>query len=619
MTVEELIAKLGYRYGGQGEIRKFIADADKARAALKKLSGESKGLRLDFKSSGSGRLTSDLQRSIDAARRLRKEMAAVSRISIRGPGGPSYVPGRSPHERIGRGRVGAGEVAGGVVAGNIVSDIVRGTARVIGKPLVTFANEETARKQLELTANVPAERVSADFERFRSQAADLGTTPKKMLEVANAFVAAGLKYEDSVEAVTPTVKAAKAGFAPIDDVAKAGIATLDNLKVPVSDLGKAFDIMLASGKAGQVEMKDLPGILPEVLAAAQKAGYKGLQGLTDVSASLQFARKSTSTAGEAGTNAKNFYEKIYAPVTKKKFEDGPGINIEKLIKAGEKQGITAAEVVLREVNKYAKGDQFKAKGLFEDVEAGSFVTSQMQYKDEIAALVGEIKKTADGMVNRDFANVMGTLASKFEQLSAATSRLLGQFGEWGGDTAKEAVKVMKDGLEGFSGRQVTDAEYAGRLNKINAKLGLSPGYNTISGEDFADRFGSGAPSSTPSFIGQDIRARLARRNKGGLSLSSPSYAGGTAPTLGGSFGLSGSPTDWMRQGAQKAVAPITNNYNNTNTGNDQRTQTANVTVNASGLEAVGAAVLSKVQAGLSSMGASVVKGNTAATGASTAP
>ena len=55
MTIEELIAKLGFRLTGQNEVRKFLADIEKARNALKKLQGTSKDMKFDFKSSGAGR------------------------------------------------------------------------------------------------------------------------------------------------------------------------------------------------------------------------------------------------------------------------------------------------------------------------------------------------------------------------------------------------------------------------------------------------------------------------------------------------------------------------------------------------------------------------------------
>ncbi|GJE77288.1 phage tail tape measure protein [Methylorubrum suomiense] len=606
MTVEELIAKLGFRLTGESDLRKFLADIEKARAALKKLQGTSKDMRFDFKSGGASRLTRDLNQAAEAARRLRREMAGVNRMS---PRGPNYVPGRPARERMSSG-AGSGAVAQGVVAGNLITDTIRGTARIAAKPLVTFANQETAQKQLQLTAGVSADQVAKDTARFSDQSRELGTTPKQMLEVANAFVAAGLKYEDAIKATIPTVKAAKGGFAEIGDVAQAGIASMNNLKVTSDELPKAYDIMAASGKAGQVEFKNMAGVLSELLASGEKAGYTGLSGLTDITSFLQYSRKSTGTPGEAANNIKNFFDKIFAEVTTKAFEKEAGISLEKKIKEGSSKGLNAAQVTLDELVKFTKGDQFKSKKVFGDVQAGDFITVYLKAKDEIAQLAADVTKTAPGMSERDFGEVMGTLAQKGQQLAASFDVLLGKIGAFGSDTAKGAADIAAKGLEGLAGKQRSDAESASFLNKINEKFGLPPGYNTISGEAFNDRFGN-ALSNSPIFTRDAAAARIAGRGRNKtLSLGSPQYPGSTAPTLGGSFGLSGPQNKQMGQAAQQTVQNITNN---TNTGNDQRTQTAHVTVNASGLAEVAAQVLSQVKAGLSSMGPSIAKGNTTPT------
>jgi len=592
MTVEELIAKLGFRLSGQGDLRKFLTDIEKARAALKKFQGASKEMRLDFRSPGLDRLTRDMRRALDDARRMRREL---ERIRLGGGPGPGPRPGP------GGGGGGRGPGAGSVAAGNLIADTARGAVRIAGKPLTTFANEETAAKQLQLTAGVSAEQVAKDRGAFANQARELGTTPKKMLEVANAFAAAGLTYEQSVGAVIPTIKAAKGGFAELSDVAQAGIASMNNLKISVGDLPQAFDIMAASGKAGQVDFKNLPGVLPELLASAEKAGYKGLGGLTDVTSFLQFARKSTGTAGEAANNIKNFLDKIFAEVTTKAFKKEAGIDLEKKIQEGEKQGKNAAQVTLEEMVKFTKGNPFKSKKVFGDIQAGDFITVFLKYKDEIQKLADQVTQTAPGMSERDFGEVMATLTQKGEQLAAAFDMLLGKIGEFGSDAAKRAADVAAKGLEGFAGKQQSAEETARFVGGLNAKFGLPPGYTP-------------EPETLPippTFTRDAAAARLAGRGKKQtLSLDTPTSPGFHAPTLGGAFGLSGPQSGQMGQAVEKTVQNITNN---TNTGNDQRTQTASVTVSATGLQEIANLVTSHVKSALSSLGPSIAKGNTTPT------
>ncbi|NKC48103.1 phage tail tape measure protein [Ochrobactrum anthropi ATCC 49188] len=52
-------------------------------------------------------------------------------------------------------------------------------------------------------------------------------------------------------------RAATAYRAEVDDLAKAGFAALDNLKVPATDFGKALDAMAQAGKEGAFELRDM--------------------------------------------------------------------------------------------------------------------------------------------------------------------------------------------------------------------------------------------------------------------------------------------------------------------------------------------------------------------------
>ena len=114
--------------------------------------------------------------------------------------------------------------------------------------------------------------------------------------------------------------------------------------------------------------------------------------------------------------------------------------------------------------------------------------------------------------------------------------------------------------------------------------------------------------------------RAYRKPGGGMSLGYGNLGStaDNAPSFGaGTFGIGGGQgTEWMKQSMQQATSNITNN---TNVGNDQRTQSVHISQTVNGVPGVASAAAEGAKSALSSMGASVVKGNTAATGASTAP
>jgi hypothetical protein len=111
-----------------------------------------------------------------------------------------------------------------------------------------------------------------------------------------------------------------------------------------------------------------------------------------------------------------------------------------------------------------------------------------------------------------------------------------------------------------------------------------------------------------------------RQPKGMPSIGYPTAGGSTAPSFGaGTFGLNGAGgkgASWMNQGAKETVT--NNTTNNTDVGNDKRTQSVSVNVQATGLNEVGALVKAQVQAGLTSMGPSIVKANSIPTAGGTA-
>lgn len=610
MILEELIAKLGFRISGTNEAKKFIRQIEDARKALK---GLDKGFKVNFTggASGLGRTIRDFERAAAAARRFRQEAERASRVrQPSGRGGGRYGPGAGigPTDGSGGGGGGgSGAVAAGALAASRFSKAqmaAGAVATAAGSVLAVkrFANLESAARELGLTAEQSRERVSSDIERFRSQAPALGATTQEQVGVAKQFAAAGMDYDTAIGSVVPVVRTAKASFGELGDVAEAGIASVNNLKISVTDLGQAFDIIAKAGKLGQVEVKDLAKALPTVASSGAKLGLTGTSGLADIAAAIEIARKTAPTGDIAANNVYNLFEKVLSDEVGKAFKK-KDIDLEGEIKKGQKDGVSVLDTVMRLVKDYTKGDGFRMNELFGDMQARNAMTALLQNEGEFQQMRKRIKEESGGTIDKDFKEAMDRTAGSFDQFSAAIDRAIGRVGEFLAPAARAAMDTVTGALEGSEGKKQTDAERDATVGKLNKLLGEPPTYHGVFGEygkkaaaPFDQgRFGAGmGPARKPTFM-------------------QPQQTGTTAPT----FGSTGDRMDWMRQGTQ---ATTTNNVtNNTNTGNDQRTQTASVTVNATGLAEVAALVKSNVQSGLSSMGASIVKGNSASTGASAAP
>nr|WP_082490044.1 phage tail tape measure protein [Methylobacterium sp. Leaf122] len=602
MIVEELVGRLGFKVGGQGDAQKFIRLLDEARKGLKRLQSESRSTKFDVRANVSGltRVTRELDKGTAAARRFRLEAERASRTRIAprvGPSGrlPTDRPGRRPH----------GSKASAEVGGNPLIDTVTTVAGAVTgyKAVKKFADLETAANEMAKTAEKNKEDVLRDTESFRVEGPKIGMSQKALIEGANAFVAAGIDYDTSLKSSMKTARAARAATVDFDDAAAAGVVMLQNLKINVQDLGKAYDIAIKGGKLGKAEFKELASSFPELAASAGKSGIVGPKGLRDVIAATEVVRESTSTTGEATTNLKDLLEKIIAPDVAKHFKKHAGINLEKELLKREKKGTSRLDAFLDILSKHTKGgNEFRVSEYLHEQQSRSAAVALLRGRDKYESHKREIDTTAEGTVETDLGKTLNTTQGSFDRFTSSVDRAATDVGEFGSGTARALSDIASAALQWkVDGKGVTPQQSDKVVDKMNRLFGAPPTYHNLLGnyglgsdttaEQFADRFRGG--SARPRMI-------------------IPTPKGMQAPTFGGL----GDRMDWMRQSTQQAVSNVTNN---TNTGNDQRTQSAHVTVNATGLEAVGATVLAKVQAGLSSLGPSIAKTNLTPTGSMTAP
>src|SRR5690606_18477330 len=88
-------------------------------------------------------------------------------------------------------------------------------------------------------------------------------------EVPKAFgriISAGLDVDQSLKALEPTMRAAKAGFTDVETVAGAGIATMMSSG---KDINRVYDVLFETVKEGNAEFKDIAKYLPKVIPLAR--------------------------------------------------------------------------------------------------------------------------------------------------------------------------------------------------------------------------------------------------------------------------------------------------------------------------------------------------------------
>lgn len=148
--------------------------------------------------------------------------------------------------------------------------------------------------------NVTAELSKSELQGLSDKLLDIGTRNVAPLEeVPKAFgriISAGLDVNQSLAALEPTMRAAKAGFTDIETVASAGVATMMSSG---KDINKVYDVLFETVKEGNAEFKDIARYLPKVIPLARSVGYE-LESTAGAYASLttKLSAEQSSTALE---------------------------------------------------------------------------------------------------------------------------------------------------------------------------------------------------------------------------------------------------------------------------------------------------------------------------------
>jgi TP901 family phage tail tape measure protein len=629
MTVEELVAKLSFKMGGQNEARKFVKQLDDVKKAAREAG---KGLKLNFTGNTSGlkKIATDFDRLASSAKRARVEMERISRVRYPrgGFGGNFMPPGYHPGRRSGRGaghggaaRGGgsflpgaAGEFASGVGAGAFAARAGVVGAGALGAGLVTAGATKTAMDFQRAMIDVSKATDASPEERagYEKSILDLSrATGKGKEELAGILAAAGFAGRPKGDLMRFTEyggKAATAWGTSAEDAGQA-LAEIGNIfeaaQPRIEQIGDAIDKLADVSASNEPALLEylrrtgasgkLSGISAEnMLAIGAFQKERGIR--TDTAATATEALLNMLRLGEEFSNNADDGLKMF------------GIKSEKLRKDFYKKPIETLIGFLDKVSKVTdpkKRDEALVK------------TFGKEYQDDIGKMLGGLprlkellamsnnKGAIEGSVRNSFEKRLQEEVTKVDQATQSIKVLGNRLGDavlknFLGPLA-EATNRAVDDLEGTP-RKITDADKESAA-KLARDYGIAPGKGDTADWNW---WGAGSTANAP-WITPPKRAPL-------MTMPTPSTSYSIDPgSLQSRFG-----TDWLSKGAQQTSGTVQNITNN-DVGNDHRTQTANVTVNATGLEAVGAAVLANVKAGLSSLGASVAKTSSTPTTTMTAP
>ncbi|WP_288413505.1 phage tail tape measure protein [uncultured Sphingomonas sp.] len=250
--------------------------------------------------------------------------------------------------------------------------------------------------------------------------------PEAMQGGVDTLAGFGLDPRQATAMMQPIGKAATAYKAEIADLAAAGFAVHDNLKVSIADTSRVIDGMAAAGKAGAFEVKDMAQHMPALTAAYQGLGQQDVSASNDLAAALQITRKGAGDSATAAGNLGNVLQKITSPATVKAFEK-MGVDLPSALKRMYAEGKTPIEAIAELTNSTLKGDLSRMGYLFEDAQVQAGLRPLIQNMDEFRRIREEAGK-AGGTTDRDFAERMKDSAERTKQLTVNAQTLGIQLG-----------------------------------------------------------------------------------------------------------------------------------------------------------------------------------------------
>lgn len=244
--------------------------------------------------------------------------------------------------------------------------------------------------------NVTAQLSKNELKSLSDQIVNIGKRNVLPLEqipdAFNQIISAGLDVKQSLAALEPTLRAAKAGFTDIYTVANAGTSIM---LASGEDINKVYDIMFATMNKGKAEFKDLANYLPKAVSASKGLGVS----LEDVSGAFATLTQKFKSE-QAGTLLENVFKAFDTSTIRANMESFG-------VKVFDKGKVRPFLSIIQDINKATEGMTAEARSRV--IEKMGF---DQQAKIAILSLSGTIN---DLKTNIDYAtNSAGELSRAYD-------------------------------------------------------------------------------------------------------------------------------------------------------------------------------------------------------------
>lgn len=289
---------------------------------------------------------------------------------------------------------------------NPVTGIIAGTAAIgtgLFKAGQSAAEFEKNMAKVNVTAQLNKKQLSDLSGQLQQTALNLGGAAplQDVPQAFNKIISAGLDVNQSLQALEPTLKAAKAGFTDIETVAGAGVSVLNS--TGIKDATKVYDVLFATLNKGNVEFRDIAQYLPKIIPSARTLGIE----FEEVAGAFAFMTAQGQTAEGSTTGLINL---VKAFGSKERISAFKQIGIDIFDSQGKMRGIFPIVEDLGKKLNTLKSDQdrnklFASLGL--DLEATQAISVLTQDTEKLSSIL-RFTAESSGQLEQAFANSANT-------------------------------------------------------------------------------------------------------------------------------------------------------------------------------------------------------------------
>ena len=271
--------------------------------------------------------------------------------------------------------------------------------------------------------NVTASMTQTELSGLSDKLLDIGgrnVAPLEQVPQAfNRIISAGLDVKKSLDALEPTLRASKAGFADIETTAMAAVSVMNSSG---RDVNYVYDVLFQTVKAGNAQFKDIAQYLPKIIPLARNAGMA----LGETAGAFAFLTAQGQTSERATTLTQNAMKALSDPERIAAFKK-MGISI-----YDAKGKIKPLIDIIDLLNKKTSGLSDLSRANFYgrlglDSEAASFFAASTQDADKLRRIIDEVTNS-HGALERAYKDSLTPLES-WKQIQNALKVQMIKIGE----------------------------------------------------------------------------------------------------------------------------------------------------------------------------------------------